>query len=382
MMDRNRSGARDIAARIPVIGWDRQTKQDKLDAFILKVFPGFVVVFGVIAILVFLFYWDGLTVGHLLYSLGAVYAGGFVLLGIPAFILSESDVVKARYSVPFIIVAWLAISSVLWFVFGDGEDTVNHFVSGFSNFLNWSVHSVTFWTVLLGMLVLILIVLFASYGILSVIVAYFRKDYHRIMLSLIKPGDSRLKRSSTKLFAVPSIIDVTDVTIEPESDDGHFNIGLFKSLSCNTVVAGLIVASYLFLNPVFLDTISFTEMMVTLILISLFLNVLIIPISILKSLKAEAWSAAPRPFVLWKGMKSRMFQGYVFVFLMLTLLWICLYSGQDMVRVVLSYIGYIVFIIMMSALTSFVYVNTFYVGFKNGIVRNFTAEYGERKKRN
>ena len=55
MMDRNRSGARDIAARIPVIGWDRQTKQDKLDAFILKVFPGFVVVFGVIAILVFLF---------------------------------------------------------------------------------------------------------------------------------------------------------------------------------------------------------------------------------------------------------------------------------------------------------------------------------------
>ena len=202
------------------------------------------------------------------------------------------------------------------------------------------------------------------------------------MLSLIKPGDSRLKRSATKLFAVPSIIDVTDVTIEPESDDGHFNIGLFKSLSCNTVVAGLIVASYLFLNPVFLDTISFTEMMVTLILISLFLNVLIIPISILKSLKAEAWSAAPRPFVLWKGMKSRMFQGYVFVFLMLTLLWICLYSGQDMVRVVLSYIGYIVFIIMMSALTSFVYVNTFYVGFKNGIVRNFTAEYGERKKRN
>lgn len=380
-MDRRRSGPQSKAAHIPVIGWDRQTKQDKLDAFVIKVFPSFVVIFGILAVLVFLFYWDSLTVGHLLYSLGAVYAGGFVLMGIPAFVLSENDVVKARYSLPFLFLSWIVISSFLWLVFGEGEESVNRFVSGFAAVLNWSVHSVTFWTVLLGMLVLIAVVTFASYGVLSVVVAYFRRNYHRIMLSLMSPDDSRLKRSATKLFSVPSIIDVSDVTIDPESDDRHFNLDLFKSLFLNTVATGLIVASYLFLNPVFLDTINFTEMMVTLILLSLFLNALIIPISILRSLKAEAWSSAPRPFVLWKGMKSKMFQGYVFIFLMLTLLWISLYSGQDMVRVVLSYLGYLVFIILMSALTSFIYVNTFYVSFKNGIVRNFASGYAERKRR-
>ena len=380
-MDRNGSGACDTAAKMPAVGWDRQTKQDKLDAFILKVFPGFVVLFGIVAVLMFLFRWDSLTVGHLLHALGTSYAIGFIILGVPAFVLSESSFVKFRYSVPTVLVAWAAMSAFMWFVFGDGEDTVNRFVSGFVSVLDSSMHAVTFATVLLGMFILIAIVIFASYGILAVVVAYFRKNYHRILLSLMKPGDSRLKRSSLKLFAVPYIIDVTDVTVDPCGDGKKFDLGLFKSLFVHTVAVGLIVASYLFLNPVFLDTIGFTEMMVILILLSLFLCVLIIPVSILKSLNAQAWSDAPRPFILWRGMKSKMFRGYIFIFLMLTLLWICLYSGQDMARVVFSYIGYLAFIVLMAAVTSFVYVNTFYTGFREGISRNFAAAYDALKKK-
>ncbi len=197
----------------------------------------------------------------------------------------------------------------------------------------------------------------------------------------MKPGDSRLKRSALKLFAVPYIIDVTDVTIDSCGDGGNFDLGLFRSLFVHTVAVGLIVASYLFLNPVFLDTIGFTEMMVILILLSLFLCVLIIPVSILKSLNAQAWSDAPRPFILWRGMKSKMFRGYIFIFLMLTLLWICLYSGQDMARVVFSYMGYLAFIVLMAAVTSFVYVNVFYTGFREGISGNFAAAYDALKKR-
>lgn len=294
-------------------------------------------------------------------------------------VLSNRGIYRWYVTVPITAMLCLAVSYALWTLFGR-EGYTNEFVTGFASVVARTVNEVTLGTVTLGVFVLMFVVVFSAYGIISVVVAYFRKDYHRILLSMTKPGNGRLKRSALKLFGVPSIIDVKSVTIEPEEDSGRINTDLMFELAAYIMAAGIIISSYLFLNPVFLDTIPFTEMMVILILVSLFICVLIIPVSIIRSLNARAWSDAPRPFVLWKGMKRRMFTGYMFIFIMLTLLWISIYTGVDMVRVFYSYLGYLVFLLVEAAAMSFIYVNAFYRGFRDGIARNFYRALAERDR--
>lgn len=356
--------------------WDRQTKQDKLDSLILSIFPAFVVACAAVVLTVFLL--DGVfTFGHFLVSLSWVYVLGFAILGVLAFSLSENDVVSTRYSFLIGGAVSLIIAIFLWELFGT-QYGLNAFLVRFFTFISYEGWDVSFWDVLVSVVVIALLVVFTSYGVLSVVVAYFRKNYHRILLALEKPGDSRLKRVATRLFAVPDIIDVTDVTIDPNMNDKEFNTAAFRGLATAQIIAGLTISSYLFLNPVFLETIPFDEMMIFMMLVSLFLCVIIVPGSILRSLGAQAHSAAPRPFILWKGMKNRMFQSYFVLAVVMTLLGISAYTGMDMGRILVSYVGYLVFLALMSITVSFVYVNTFYVSFKNGIIRHFLrTKYGK-----
>ena len=352
-------------------------KQDRHDDFIVRIFPGFVVFFAVLSIVLLLVFWDTISLAHFLYALCCSYTLGFTVLGIPVMFMSTNTVIRKRVVFPVIVVAATVVGLLLWFIFGDSPTGPNEFISGLFYVIVYSVDEVNVWSVLLGIYVLAFITIASSYGVISVVTAYFRKNYHRIMLSLMKPGDSKLKRYARKAFNIPSIIDVTDVTIDIEPD-GVFDTKLFYSIFGYVVVVGLVIASYLFLNPVFLQSIPFTEMMVIIILISLFICVMVIPCSILRSLNAEAHSVAPRPFMLWVGMKSRLFHGGFYVVIVLTLLWISLSTGMDFSRICTSYIGYFLFLFCMSAIVSFVYVNTFYTGFKNGIARNFDAEKARR----
>ncbi|MCI2074680.1 MAG: hypothetical protein LKJ94_03095 [Candidatus Methanomethylophilus sp.] len=348
-----------------------------LDSAIIRIFPAFVVLFGLIGIAAFIVAWDSHSLGQFIYALGLSYALGFAILGLPAAVLSGPRIVSPFISVPVSFAAAALMGTVLWFVFGDGEESVNDFIMIFAEAVGMD-GDISWEGVVVGICVLLAAVILATYGVLAVVCAYFRRNYHRILLSMMKPGESKLKRRSLSLFAVPDIIDVTDVELEPE-ESGGFSRDVFLRVFKYTVGTGLIIASYLFLNPVFLDTINFTDMMATMVLISLFITVLVVPVSILRSLGAEAVSAAPRPYVLWKGMKAKMFRWWLFVFLMLTLLWICLYTGADTVRIFFSYLGYIVFVLCMSAVSSFIYANTFYRGLRDGIADRFAVLHRRRK---
>jgi len=356
--------------------WDRQTKQDKLDNFILSLFPSFVVACAAVVVAVFLLS-GNLTFGHFLVTLSWVYVMGFALLGVMAVILSENDVVRMRYSILIEAAITLIIAIFLWELFGT-QYGLNAFLVRFFTFISYEGFEVNFWDVLASVCIIALLVVFTAHGVLAVVVAYFRKNYHRILLALEKPGESRLKRIASRLFAVPDIIDVTEVTIDPRMDDTEFNVAEFRGISIAQIVAGMTISSYLFLNPVFLETIPFDEMMIFMMLVSMFLCVIIVPCSILRSLGAQAHSAAPRPFILWKGMKNRLFQSYFVLAVVMTLLGISAYTGMDMGRIFVSYVGYLVFLALMSITVSFVYLNTFYVSFKNGIIRYFLrAKYGK-----
>ena len=351
----------------------------KLDSFIIRVFPAFVILFGLIGVAAFIIAWDSHSLGQFIYALVLSYAVGFAFLGIPAAAFSGPRTVPVYISVPASFAAAAVLGTVLWAVFGDGEESVNDFIMIFAEAAGMD-GDITWNGVVVGICVLLAAVILATYGVLAVVCAYFRRNYHRILLSMMKPGESKLKRRSLSLFAVPDIIDVTDVRLDPETYSG-FSRDVFLRIFKYTVGTGLIIASYLFLNPVFLDTIDFTDMMATMVLISLFITVLVVPVSILRSLGAEALSAAPRPYVLWKGMKSKMFRWWLFAFLMLTLLWICLYTGADTARIFFSYLGYIVFVLCMSAVSSFIYANTFYRGLRDGIADRFAALHRRRTGR-
>ncbi|MGI6008721.1 MAG: hypothetical protein ACOX8X_01155 [Methanomethylophilus sp.] len=360
---------------------EEDPRERKLDSFIIKIFPAFVVVFGFIAVLIYIFEWDNHSLGHFLYALGIAYAAGFALLGVPSMYYSRRRRVKMRYSVPAAAAAIFVGGSLLWLIFGDDEESVNDFVANFSFVVGMDPEDISYASVVVGCFVLFAIIVLATYGILAVVTAYFRRNYHRILLSLMKPGESKLKSRSLSLFAVPDIIDVTDVTINPEPDTKDSDRKVFRRVFGNIVGVGLIIASYLFLNPVFLDTIDFTDMMMTMVLISLFIVVLVVPVSILRSLDAEALSAAPRPFIIWKGMKSKMFKWWMFILLMLTLLWICLYYPDvDTERIFFSYLGYTVFIICMGAVSAYIYSNTFYCGLRDGIADRFRLLHARRQR--
>lgn len=337
----------------------------RLDAFTMRIFPAFVIAFGLLSLVIFFVFFRGsMTFGHFMHSLCCSYTAGFMILGIPAMAVNRRGAF-GRWKITLVcVILATAIGLILWLSFGDDQDSPNKFVTGFLYIINWAVDEADMTSVLIGTYAIFLIIVTASYGILEVVTAYFGNNYHRILLSLEKPGDGKLKRTATKMFMVPDIIDVKNVTIEPDRCEG-FDKALFMRLMKYTVIVGLVIASYLFLNPVFLESITLVDMMFIMTMLSLFICTLIIPVSIVHSINAEAYSDAPRPYILWKGMKNRLFHAGFYLALFLTLLWVCLFTGEDFIRIGASYIGYLLYMLLMSSLVSFIYVNSFYPKFRD-----------------
>lgn len=362
--------------------WDSETKQDKLYGFIFKVFPVFVAVFGLLALLMFFTTWSShATLGHLLHSLCISYTVCFVILGIPVIVLAESSAIKTRWVLSALILGSVVLGHIFWYVLDPDNENLNEFVSGFY----WAVDRVglnlSLYSTIGGVFVLAIACMLATYGVLAVVVAYFSKDFHRIMLSLERNDESRLCRSARNLFQIPYIIDVDEVTLDPENDDSEFRKDVFVRVAKYEIVVGLVIASYLFLNPVFMQTMDYAEMMTVIMLLSLFISTIIIPISIVRSLGAEAHSSGNRPFSMWKGMKTRFFHPAFYVALFLTLLWISLFIDTSQEILTTYYLGYLLFLVLLGGLVSFIYVNAFYVPLKNGIVRNFYRVSGNRKEK-
>jgi len=53
------------------------------------------------------------------------------------------------------------------------------------------------------------------------------------------------------------------------------------------------------------------------------------------------------------------------------LLALSVFLGMDLSRILTTYLGYVTFMGVMALITSFVYVNTYYKGFKNGIIKSY-----------
>lgn len=348
-----------------VINSDEETKHDKLDRLITKIFP-YVVLGCLILVLMLMAYLQDFTFTGIIFAICLGFVIGFVILGMACVFLSDTGVITGKYTVPVILIV-PAVIAVLFNAFGSGFGP-NAFIVKFFDILGVGTDLIA---MLISVYSITLMIFFAAYGVVSVIVGYFRTYFYKVLRALEYPLEKRKNHVPEWLFQIPDIIDVKSVELEPEIEDGKFNVLLFRNIAVSLFLLGVVICSYIFINPLFLQVIPFEEMILIGVFISFFISPLVIPWSIVRSIGAKVKSDAPRDFYLWKGMRGRLYQGFFAVTFFMMLLTLSVYLGMDFSRIVTTYLGYISFMGIISIITSFVYVNTYYKGFKNGIIKSF-----------
>mgnify|MGYP000920878069 FL=1 len=241
---------------------------------------------------------------------------------------------------------------------------------------------VTVKTMLAGFYVIEAAILFVAIAVSSVISAYFRRYFSRLMLGLVSQNPKgKIKRIALWFFDVPDIIDVKDVVLDPEEDDGKFNSEVFREVAFDIFYMGFIICSYIFLNPYFVNEMPIEEMVILSLLLSLFIAVLIIPWHIIRAVGAKAISQAPRELYLWRGMKRRLSMSVLAITFFMLLITLLAYLHMDFSKVLITYGSYILLMGVTSVLYSFIYVNNFYSQFKKGLVDNFNEEKQKKLKK-
>ena len=344
---------------------DEETKHDRLDKLILKIFPPFLAACAVL-IICLIVYLHNYTVMGVVFGICLGFVLGFTVLGVACVFLSDKGVISRWYVVLAIVLLPIIFTAILY-PLGTNVGFSDFIVKYFDIFgMSMSIYSF-----LIALYSITIMVFFVAYGVVSVIVGYFRSYFYRVLRSLEIPSKSRKRRIADWLFQIPDIIDIGSVEFEPESRDERFNRPLFMNTAFSIFILGIVICSYIFINPLFLQIVNFDEMLLIGTFLSLFISTLVIPWSIVKSIGAKITSDAPRDFYLWKGMKGRLYQGFFTVTFFMMLLTLSVYLGMDLSRIVTTYLGYIAFIALIAVVTSFVYVNTYYKGFKNGIIKSY-----------
>jgi len=355
------------------VNYNEETKHDKLDKLIVKVFPYFVVLCLVLSCILFI-YLDEYTVAGVFIAVCTGFIFGFILLGAACVFLSDKGTISAKFVVPIMLVLPALAAVILYYM--EPSIGLNEFIMKYFDVIT---RGREFMSLLISMYSIVLMIFLVGYGVVSVIVGYFRKYFYRVLRALERPPEQRKNHIPEMLFQIPDIIDIKSVEFEPEADDEKFNTKLFLSTAFSLFVLGLVICSYIFINPLFLQLIPFEEMLLLGMFLSLFIAPLVIPWSIVKSIGAKVTSDAPRDFYLWKGMKKRLFQGFFAITFFMMLLTLSLYLGMDFSRIAITYLGYVSFMGIVALITSFVYVNTYYKGFKNGIIKSYIlSKEGDR----
>ncbi|MCL2786867.1 MAG: hypothetical protein FWD81_06605 [Methanomassiliicoccaceae archaeon] len=307
--------------------------------------------------------------GMILLRFCTPFAFGFGVLGVYAFVHRDESLLDRRKSVAALLLMPLIASAVLIFfttyIMPDLLDFLNRFM--FTD-ADPAV------TVFISVYLFTLMMMFTSHGVISTVVAYFRRYTAKIYLSIENIGksgaDTRRNRISRWVYDIPDIIDIERIEMDPPSDDEDFPMRTFTTLALSIFLLGLAVSSYIFLNPIFERTLSLEEAILVTVILTFFIPVLVMPWLITRDTGAKIKSQA-RDHYLWKGMKRRLYAGAFAFMMFFSLFAISVYMGYDIVRASYTYAGYVAITGYLSLLFAFIYSNYYHKGFKDGIIRNF-----------
>jgi len=343
------------------------------DRMITKLVPYISVAAALVGILL-------IIIGHssemasLLLRFCAPFVVAYALLGVYAFLHRDvpalddkTTLIALLLIVPLVIsVAMIVATSYIM------PEVVDYLIEAVGS---WASKTVA---VFIAIYSLTLLMMFMSHGVISTVVAYFRRYTVRIYLSLEKirndRTDSPRNKISKWIYCVPEVIDVQRIELEP-APDKRFPLGMFASMAFSIFALGLAISSYIFLNPIFQSTLTIDEAVMITVILTFFMPILVIPWVITRDTGAKIKSQA-RDYYLWKGMRRRLYQGFFAIMVLLSMFAISLYLGYDIVRTSYTYAGYVLITAFLSCFYAFIYANYYHKGFKEGIVK----EFAETKK--
>ena len=352
--------------------YDRDGSIEK-DRMIIKAVPYIAVVSALAGLLLALFAGTSET-GPALVRFCAPFVVGFAILGVYSFRHRDKGALDERMTITILLVVPLIISITIIIATSYVMPEIIDLLIDVTG--SWAPKNLAVPIVIYSLTALMM---FTSHGVISTVVAYFRKYTVRIYLSMEKiknnDTDSERNKISRWVYDIPDIIDVKCIELEPVRHYNTFPTKLFLSLAFSIFALGLSVSSYIFLNPIFQSALTLPETVIVTVILTFFVPVLVLPWFITKDTGAKIKSQA-RDYYLWKGLRKRLYQGFFTVIVFLSLLAISIYLGYDMVRTYYTYAGYVLITAYLSILYAFIYANYYHAGFREGII----SEFNEAKR--
>ncbi len=360
-MTEDAEGVSDGRARLSAGG---RSSSKAVDAFLVRSLPWLVAVCVAVTIVLAVIrhigdFWNFLAQTCTVFALAFAVLGGIASLRL------------TKGSYPFWIVASFAMAGlgIMWLCLTDSETVL--FLRGIYSLapIEGDVSSGFF---LADVLLSMVLMLFASVGVIATVSAMLGKYMPKLLVSVeFGNGD---KRTAASFFMVPDVLDVERVELDPYEDKGDFDVESFLMLAVYTFALGMLVGTMLFLNPVVLETVPEHVLIRVMVLISLFLPAMVVPWQAVKNVGAKVISAAPRPYYLWTGAKRRLFTGFMALGLFFFSFMIAVYYGNSVETMLSYYVQYLVPLITISMIYGFMYANCFARGLSDNIREEFQAQ--------
>ncbi|MBO4568373.1 MAG: hypothetical protein J5674_00060 [Candidatus Methanomethylophilaceae archaeon] len=354
------SGVSDGMARY---GTGGRSSSEAIDAFLVRVLPWLIAACVATTIVLAVIrhigdFWNFLSQTCTVFALAFAIVGGIASLRL------------SKGSYPFWMVAsfGMAALAIMWLCLTDSETVL--FLRGIYSLAPvGEEEGAGFY--LLDVLLSMVLMLFASVGVIATVSAMLGKYMPKLLVSVeFGNGD---KRSAAKFFMVPDVLDVERVELDPREDRGDFDVESFLMLAFYTFALGLLVGTMLFLNPVILETVPDHVLIRVMVLISLFLPAMVVPWQAVKDVGAKVISSAPRPYYLWTGAKRRLFTGFMALGLFFFSFVIAVYYGNSVETMLSYYVQYLVPLATVSMIYGFIYANCFAAGLSDNIREEFTV---------
>ena len=354
-------GVSDGRARLSAGG---RSSSKAVDAFLVRSLPWLVVVCVAATIVLAIIrhigdFWNFLAQTCTVFALAFAVLGGIASLRL------------TKGSYPFWIVASFAMAGlgIMWLCLTDSETVL--FLRGIYSLapIEGDVSSGFF---LADVLLSMVLMLFASVGVIATVSAMLGKYMPKLLVS-VEFGNGN-KKTAASFFMVPDVLDVERVELDPYEDKGDFDVESFLMLAVYTFALGMLVGTMLFLNPVVLETVPEHVLIRVMVLISLFLPAMVVPWQAVKNVGAKVISAAPRPYYLWTGAKRRLFTGFMALGLFFFSFMIAVYYGNSVETMLSYYVQYLVPLITISMIYGFMYANCFARGLSDNIREEFQAQ--------
>ena len=233
-----------------------------------------------------------------------------------------------------------------------------------------------------SIVVSILIVMMAAFGAIGVMSALVRRLVPRVLREITTIGDKKKLSAADYVirwfFAIPDVVDTKLLDVHPEPRRPFVRRRDMVVPLEWQLLFGAVLAMYISLNPLIAQSSSDT---LGLVFSAMTNGAILIPVAILPWFALQRLGAGiaggRKEFTLYQGVRSRLLQTFFAIGTFLLLIRV-LISGTDVEAFVSGFSSFMAMLLLISLITTFVYLNFF----ENELVEDIAAEFDSVKRQN